>query len=110
MGAPSCRAATGSRTAGKLLVINVNEFKRLFDLFKCIRGHRRYALTHEPDAVLGQHADITVAPPIEYSTRVGPREHGAHTGRFLRAGSIDARNLRMSIRAAKGLRPESSRQ
>ena len=43
----------------KLLVINVNELKRLFGLFKCIRRHRRYALTHEPDTILRQHAEMS---------------------------------------------------
>src|SRR6476661_2435086 len=94
----------------QLLIINLNELKRLLGLFKCIRRHRRHALTHESDAVLSQHADVTIAPPIEYSAGVGPREHDAHTGRFLRTESIDPRNARVRIRTAERLPPESSRQ
>src|SRR5262245_5558243 len=89
----------------KLLVMDINQFERRFGLFQCITRHRRYALTHEPDTILRQYGDVAVAPPIEDSTRVGPGEHGAHAGRFLRAGSIDACNARMSIGAAESLRP-----
>ena len=94
----------------QFLIINLNELKRFLDLFKCIRRHRRHALTHEPNTVLGQHADVTIAPAVKYSARVGPREHGAHTGRLLCTGTIDPRNARVRIRTAEGLRPESSRQ
>src|SRR4030095_7375251 len=94
----------------KLLIIDRNEYQRISGLLKCIRRHRRNALTHEADAILGEHADVTIAPPIEYSAGVGSGEHGAHAGSFLGTGSIDARNLCMSMGAAKRLRPESSRQ
>jgi hypothetical protein len=93
-----------------LLVLDVDQFHRLFGNRLAVGRHRRYFLADKPDSAVGEDRHIVDFPADQKTFDVFAGGNRVHAGQSPCSAGIDLGDAAVGNRAAQNFTPEHFRQ